>query len=539
MPSAYFLAGEAPPPNYTATNSSYSTQTSSITTPTARLASNSNRPIKIVDVRMYVSGYSSSRTISIGMTGGYNGNTGNFTVSSAAGASNTSPRAINVGISNTPASSTVTLSTSGRIYIGNDPGGGSSNIIRNSDGTTLASNRTMWGEYNYVQVPATPSTPSVTGDRQSGNITVSWSGNSDWGDSSSGLGYKIDLLLNGTLYQTGDTSSTSITFFSMPSGYTYTARVYAYNELISFSGSPTSTVSGTSSGYFLEAPIVNYTVSYNSNGGSNNPSSQTVESGNTISSLPSPGIRSGYSFNGWVSSYNSGVYSAGSTSHAIFANTTFTASWTQLTWTVSFNGNGGSTPSSVTVTQGSSLPGGLPSSSRSGYNFTGWWTASVGGSFIGNAGNTYTPSNNITLYAQWQANAPTFTEENVVSQMYLNQDISDAGDHTVSATNATSYSIIYSGNGSDPTSWLSINNSGVLSGSTDVVGTYGFRIQASGVGDPALSNLKTINVIYPGQRFDGPSPVQITTAKRNDAGIWRDLTIMRRYDGSNWIDITN
>jgi len=185
------------------------------------------------------------------------------------------------------------------------------------------------------------------------------------------------------------------------------------------------------------------------------------------------------------------------------------------------------------------LPGGLPSSSRSGYNFTGWWTASVGGSFIGNAGNTYTPSNNITLYAQWQANAPTFTEENVVSQMYLNQDISDAGDHTVSATNATSYSIIYSGNGSDPTSWLSINNSGVLSGSTDVVGTYGFRIQASGVGDPALSNLKTINVIYPGQRFDGPSPVQITTAKRNDAGIWRDLTIMRRYDGSNWIDITN
>jgi len=531
MPEAYFNSSYSSP-TYTATFGDNYPWSHSITTPTARLASNGNKPIKIVQVRMYLAGYSGTRTGVLTMSGGYSGNA-TFVVAQGSSAANTGYKSINTGVSTTPSSVGVSLSEQSgfSLRVGNNPGG--SITIGSS------TSRQLWGQYQYVQVPATPSTPSVSGDRQSGNITVSWSANSDWGDSSSNLGYKVELFINGSLYQTADTTSANMTFFSMPSGYTYTARVYAYNELISFSGSPTSTVSGTSSGYFLEAPIVNYTVSYNSNGGSNNPSSQTVQSGNTISSLPSPGIRSGYSFNGWVSSYNSGVYSAGSTSHAIFANTTFTASWTQLTWTVSFNGNGGSTPSSVTVTQGSSLPGGLPSSSRSGYNFTGWWTASVGGSFIGNAGNTYTPSNNITLYAQWQANAPTFTEENVVSQMYLNQDISDAGDHTVSATNATSYSIIYSGNGSDPTSWLSINNSGVLSGSTDVVGTYGFRIQASGVGDPALSNLKTINVIYPGQRFDGPSPVQITTAKRNDAGIWRDLTIMRRYDGSNWIDITN
>jgi uncharacterized repeat protein (TIGR02543 family) len=469
------------------------------------------------------------------MTGNYNGEV-SFSVAAGTSATNTGFKDINVGLSTTPASRTVNLFVSGTMYIGTTNTAGESFL--GSSGQVLFSDRGLFGEYQYVQVPATPSTPSVSGDRQSGNITVSWSGNSDWGDSSSNLGYRVELSLNGTPYQTVDTSSTSTTFSSMPSGYTYTARVYAYNELISFNGSPTSTASGTSSGYFLEAPIVNYTVSFNSNGGSNNPSSQTVQSGNTVP-LPSPGIRSGYSFNGWVSSYNGGVYGAGSTSHAIFANTTFTASWTQLTWTVSFNGNGGSTPSSVTVTQGSSLPGGLPSSSRSGFTLLGWYTSSVGGSSVGNAGAPYTPSGNITLYAQWQANAATFTEENVVSQMYLNQDISDAGDHTVSATNATSYSIIYSGNGSDPTSWLSINNSGVLSGSTNVVGTYGFRIQASGVGDPALSNLKTIDVIYPGQRFDGPSPVQITTAKRNDAGIWRDLTIMRRYDGSNWIDITN
>jgi uncharacterized repeat protein (TIGR02543 family) len=527
MPYAYFVSGESSP-DRTATFSA-SNQTNSLTTDTARLASNGNRPMKIIQVRMYLAGRNASRTCSIGLTGGYNGNTGNFTVSSGSAAANTGFKAINTGFSSTPSSTTLTLNVSGETYMGN-------NLTSGSNSVAGISGRTLWGQYQYVQVPATPSTPSVTGDRQSGNITVSWSGNSDWGDSSSGLGYKIDLLLNGTLYQTGDTSSTSITFFSMPSGYTYTARVYAYNELISFSGSPTSTVSGTSSGYFLEAPIVNYTVSYNSNGGSNNPSSQTVQSGNTVT-LPSPGIRSGYSFNGWVSSYNGGVYGAGSTSHAIVANTTFTASWTQLTWTVSFNGNGGTTPSSITVTQGQSLT--LPNSTRTGYSLNGWYTASSGGSYVGTYNTSYTPSSNITLYAQWTANVPGFTDENIIGQIYLNQDIADAGDNSVSATNATSYSIISSGTGLTPT-WLSISSSGTLSGSTNVVGIYTFKIEASGPGGTTQSNEKTLSVVYAGERIDGSlNAVQITTAKRYDGGNWIDLTIMRRFDGNSWIDITN
>ncbi|MDR1249257.1 MAG: InlB B-repeat-containing protein [Treponema sp.] len=69
------------------------------------------------------------------------------------------------------------------------------------------------------------------------------------------------------------------------------------------------------------------------------------------------------------------------------------------TYTVTFNGNGGSSPSSKTVNAGSSTM--LPSITRSGYTLNGWYTASSGGTKAGNAGASYTPSADITLYAQW------------------------------------------------------------------------------------------------------------------------------------------
>jgi uncharacterized repeat protein (TIGR02543 family) len=69
------------------------------------------------------------------------------------------------------------------------------------------------------------------------------------------------------------------------------------------------------------------------------------------------------------------------------------------TYTVTFNGNGGSTPSSRTVNAGSSTT--LPSTTRSGYTFNGWYPSSSGGTSVGGSGSAYTPSSNVTLYAQW------------------------------------------------------------------------------------------------------------------------------------------
>ena len=43
----------------------------------------------------------------------------------------------------------------------------------------------------------------------------------------------------------------------------------------------------------------------------------------------------------------------------------------------------------------------LPNPSRSGYTFNGWYDAASGGNRIGGSGASYTPTGNITLYAQW------------------------------------------------------------------------------------------------------------------------------------------
>jgi len=87
---------------------------------------------------------------------------------------------------------------------------------------------------------------------------------------------------------------------------------------------------------------------------------------------------------------------------------------------VSYNINGGTgtTPSSQTVTAGSSIT--LPSSSgfaNTGYTFTGWNTNSNGQGANYDAGSSYTAIGNITLYAKWDIvlTANTCTDGSVTS----------------------------------------------------------------------------------------------------------------------------
>lgn len=71
-------------------------------------------------------------------------------------------------------------------------------------------------------------------------------------------------------------------------------------------------------------------------------------------------------------------------------------------YTVTFNSNNGSVdPTSATQSEsGAAII--LPTPTRSGYMFTGWYTAASGGTKIGDAGDSYIPTANITLYAQWE-----------------------------------------------------------------------------------------------------------------------------------------
>ena len=70
-------------------------------------------------------------------------------------------------------------------------------------------------------------------------------------------------------------------------------------------------------------------------------------------------------------------------------------------FTVTYNANGGSvSPASAEFwINGTVLT--LPTPTYSGYTLNGWYDAAYGGNKIGDAGASYTPTADITLYAQW------------------------------------------------------------------------------------------------------------------------------------------
>ena len=157
-----------------------------------------------------------------------------------------------------------------------------------------------------------------------------------------------------------------------------------------------------STSYTIPA-LPSYTISYNANGGSGAPTSQTKYYGVNLTLSTTVPTRTGYSFQGWSASSTatSASYSAGST-YTGNTNATLYAVWKANTYTVSYNANGGSgAPSNQTKTYGVNLTLSSTIPTRANYNFLGWGTSANSTSASYSAGATYTNNADITLYAVW------------------------------------------------------------------------------------------------------------------------------------------
>ena len=140
-------------------------------------------------------------------------------------------------------------------------------------------------------------------------------------------------------------------------------------------------------------PIVRV-VTFNPNGGTVNPTTRNVNSGQPVGNLPTP-TRAGHTSAGWwTAASNNSTRITDST--VVSANTTYFARWNL---TVTFNSNGGSTVANRNTVSGTPL-GSLPTVTRSNFTFAGWWTAQNGGTQV--TTNT-APNGNVTYYARWQA----------------------------------------------------------------------------------------------------------------------------------------
>lgn len=247
-------------------------------------------------------------------------------------------------------------------------------------------NRKIWVEYFY--------------DRQ--EYTISYNANGGTGAPSSQTKvYGYDLILNDTAptrsgytFKGWGTSSSSTSASYQPGG-TYTANTSRTLYAIWESNAPKT-----------------YTVSYNANGGTGAPSSQTKTHNVALTLRTNTPTRSGYTFKGWATSSaaTSASYSAGG-SFTINANTTLYAVWQEdapITYTVSYIANGGlGAPASQIKYKDETLTISSTKPTRSGYTFLGWSTSSTAVYPLYYSGGSYTVNASATLYAVWSYNAPT------------------------------------------------------------------------------------------------------------------------------------
>lgn len=230
---------------------------------------------------------------------------------------------------------------------------------------------------------------------------------------------------------------------------------------------------------------VSYTVSFNANGGTGAPGSQTRWYGEVIYLSSARPTRTGYIFQGWAKSPNGRVeYNPGS-AYGLDANTTLYAIWSPETYTISFNANGGSgAPGNQTKTYGQTLTLSSTRPTRTNYNFIGWGTSSGSTSAAYQPGGSYTSNGNATLYAVWQlAYTPPRITNTKADRCNSGGTLSESGTYVkVSFSWATDYNVsaIYIRHKvSTSSSWTTttVSASGKTGSVSQVIGSNGINTE--------------------------------------------------------------
>lgn len=155
--------------------------------------------------------------------------------------------------------------------------------------------------------------------------------------------------------------------------------------------------------YYAHWTINQYTVKFDGNGGTDGTEIKKNYDAE-IGELPTS-TRAGYTFDGWYTEATEGTKVTTGTKMPS-KDTTYYAHWTINQYTVKFDGNGGSNGTDITADYDSEL-GTLPTSTREGYSFDGWYTEKTGGIKISSTTNM--PLDGATYYAQWKTVDYTIT----------------------------------------------------------------------------------------------------------------------------------
>ena len=244
-----------------------------------------------------------------------------------------------------------------------------------------------------------PGTATITVNRQSYSFskqitvtlsTISFSGNG----ATSGFMESIQGAIgqSATIPNVGF-SRTGYTFTGWNTSPDGTGTAYRPNATIQFAAQNIT--------LYAQWKVRSYSVNFDSNGGSA-VASQSVKYGSKAS-RPTDPTRAGHTFQGWYTSRDGGArYDFNQT---VTGDVTLYAHWSVNSYTLAFDGNGGKASESSRTVQYGSQYGTLPTATRTGYAFQGWYTARSGGSQV--SSSTTMEAANTTVYAHWTVNTYT------------------------------------------------------------------------------------------------------------------------------------
>ena len=289
---------------------------------------------------------------------------------------------------------------------------------------------------------------------QSGtSTTVNWKFEVLGGSSTYYTASPINCTINGhSVYKTSDVTLYSTHKFPTIKGSrsgTYDVGDYG-TVTIKLSGKPYYHSAGDAKSNTLSMTKPTYTVSYNANGGTSAPSSQTKTYGTALTLRTGKPTRAGYTFKNWNTKKDgSGTSYASGGSYKTNSAVTLYAQWTENKLTVNYYSNyatyaafkgeevsvSATTNTLVYTTQfyyDNAYSDGLANiqnvnyiyMSRTGYAPTGYWGTSLDGGTLVNQNTSFSTGQalaqalnkdlkngnaTIDLYAQWQENAYVLT----------------------------------------------------------------------------------------------------------------------------------
>lgn len=175
-----------------------------------------------------------------------------------------------------------------------------------------------------------------------------------------------------------------------------------------------------------------YYLNFYSDDNSNTPYHHTYGAENETISLPEPPVREGYTFDGWYTEKNgAGIEFTASTIVTAEFYTLY-AKWTLITYTVSFDSDGGSPVESITGVKPNTTVTLPTPPTKSGFDFGGWYTGKDG------AGTEFTASTpvtgDITVYAKWNEENIPVTSISVTGEGGTTAITEDGGTLQMKAT---------------------------------------------------------------------------------------------------------